>query len=847
MSEDFPALAGFQAGSLVAGYRLEAQVGAGGFAVVFRARDERLGRLVALKILAPTLAADATFRRRFIAESRAAAAVDDPHIIPVHEAGEASGVLFIAMRFVLGGDLRRVLDREGALPPGRAAEFISPVASALDAAHAAGLVHRDVKPANILVDARVGRPDHVYLSDFGVSKGAVSSASLTGTGQFLGTPDYSAPEQIQGRAVDGRTDQYALACVAYQLLTGEVPFERDQGMAVLLAHLSEPPPSLGSRRPDLPEAADLVMARALAKAPEERFGSCGAFADALREALDLAPYHPRGSASAPGHPHTQIVSPPPECPGSVPAAAGTAAVPAEPAAAATPSATATAAPPVTETVPSQAKSAPSQTGAEPDAGPAALPGDGDQRATPPPRDNHPRVAADGPGPGTGEPPTRTADLAAGPAGPQGPPAFSTASAGSTAPAGGTPVLPAGLTTRRDGTLPLVRRRRWRLAGLAAAVAAAAVAVPLLITVAQPNPGTAGPSTGPSSQRPSGRSSQQPIPPPTLAGVYSGSAYRFNGPNSITADGRHVWVLDGFDGQDGSVTELDARTGALTRTLSSADYGFKATFNDTAGIIDDGTHVWVGNQNSVTEISAGDGSFVRTLQVPASVNLHGWFTALVRAGIRLWAVTPDTCRPYCDSATHTGFYASVVEFNASDGSYVRAVTRNTLQTPLALASDGAHIWLVGSNVNGGGTAGTVTEFNADDGTELWSVPTTVHYDPQATTFDSLAYADGRLWMASGDTVIEYNASTGKLMQVLAGAQYKFDQALAIAVTGDKVLVVNAGANSVTEIDARTGRLLHTLSAASYHFDNPAGITVTGNHAWIINSPQRAPGSVVELTL
>jgi hypothetical protein len=205
LSEEFRAhLTGFGAGSLVAGYRLEAQVGAGGMATVFRARDERLGRLVALKILASALASDLEFRRRFIAESRAAAAVDDPHIIPVYEAGEADGVLFIAMRFVIGGDLRRVLAQEGALPPDRAAAFISPVASALDAAHAAGLVHRDVKPANILVDARRGRPDHVYLSDFGVSKGAVSSVSLTGTGQFLGTPTYSAPEQIQGWAVDGR-------------------------------------------------------------------------------------------------------------------------------------------------------------------------------------------------------------------------------------------------------------------------------------------------------------------------------------------------------------------------------------------------------------------------------------------------------------------------------------------------------------------------------------------------------------------------------------------------------------------------------------------------------------------
>ena len=245
MSEDFAVqLAGLRAGSLLAGYRLEARVGAGGMAVVFRARDERLGRLVALKVLAPGLATDPGFRRRFIAESRAAAAVDDPHIIPIYEAGEAGGALFIAMRFVGGGDLRGILDREGALPPGRAVQFISPVASALDAAHAVGLVHRDVKPANILVDARRDRPDHVYLSDFGVSKGAVSSVSLTGAGHFLGTPDYAAPEQIQGLAVDGRADQYALACVAFQLLAGVPPFGRDQGMAVLFAHLSEPPPSL---------------------------------------------------------------------------------------------------------------------------------------------------------------------------------------------------------------------------------------------------------------------------------------------------------------------------------------------------------------------------------------------------------------------------------------------------------------------------------------------------------------------------------------------------------------------------------------------------------------------------
>ena len=207
--------AGFSVGSQIAGYRLEEQIGQGGMAIVFRAQDERLQRQVALKILSPALAADEAFRQRFIRESRSAAAVDDPHIIPVFEAGEADGVLFLAMRYVPGGDVGTLLRRLGPLPGVRTAEIISAVASALDAAHAAGLVHRDVKPANMLVDSRPGRPDHVYLSDFGLTKGALSSAHLTETGHFLGTLDYCAPEQIQGGQVDARTDEYALACAAF--------------------------------------------------------------------------------------------------------------------------------------------------------------------------------------------------------------------------------------------------------------------------------------------------------------------------------------------------------------------------------------------------------------------------------------------------------------------------------------------------------------------------------------------------------------------------------------------------------------------------------------------------------
>jgi serine/threonine protein kinase len=287
-------LTGLVPGARVGGYLLERLVGVGGMAAVFRARDERLGRVVALKLLT----GDEVVRQRFAREARAVAAVDHPHIIPVYGAGEEGSVLFIAMRFVAGDDLRVLVRREGGLRARRATAFISPVASALDAAHSAGLVHRDVKPANMLVDVGPGRPEHVYLSDFGLARG-VASGGLTRAGQFLGTPDYASPEQISGRSVDGRADQYALACVAYTLLSGTVLFEREEPMATLYAHMSVPPPALTAVRPDLPAAVDEVLARGLAKAPEDRFGSCGDFADALRDALDVEPYDP----SRPGRPH----------------------------------------------------------------------------------------------------------------------------------------------------------------------------------------------------------------------------------------------------------------------------------------------------------------------------------------------------------------------------------------------------------------------------------------------------------------------------------------------------------------------------------------------------------------
>ncbi len=299
---------GFSAGSQVGRYVIEEQIGHGGMAAVFRARDEQLGRVVALKILAPALATDEAFRQRFVRESKAAAAVDDPHIIPLYEAGESHGALFIAMRYVPGGDVRSLLFREGPLSPDRVAAIVAPVASALDAAHANGLVHRDVKPANMLLDSAPGRPDHLYLSDFGLSKGVHGSVGLTGTGLFLGTVDYAAPEQINGHGVDGRTDQYALGCAAFEMLAGEPPFRRDHGMAVLAAHVTQAPPQLGVMRPGLPAALDAVFAKVLAKSPADRYATCGEFSDALRGALGLDRYDSGPRRVNQANPRTEVAN-----------------------------------------------------------------------------------------------------------------------------------------------------------------------------------------------------------------------------------------------------------------------------------------------------------------------------------------------------------------------------------------------------------------------------------------------------------------------------------------------------------------------------------------------------------
>ena len=281
-------------GTTIGGYRIESLIGRGGMSVVYLAEDLHLGRKVALKLLAPELAADEKFRERFVRESRLAASLEHPNIVTVYEARETDGLLYIAMRYVAGTDLKSLIVREGPLDPERTISIVSQAASALDTAHAEGLIHRDVKPGNVLITPRGGSlaTDRVYLSDFGLTKRATSDSGITATGQFVGTLDYAAPEQFEARALDGRADVYSLGCVLYECLTGEVPFPKENQAALVYAHLSSPPPKVTDRQPNLPSAIDPVVARAMAKRAQDRYPSAGDLAHAAADALGVQPVVP---------------------------------------------------------------------------------------------------------------------------------------------------------------------------------------------------------------------------------------------------------------------------------------------------------------------------------------------------------------------------------------------------------------------------------------------------------------------------------------------------------------------------------------------------------------------------
>ena len=268
-------------GDELAGYKIEAIAGRGGMGVVFRAEHLHLGRIVALKVLTADLAGNRSFRQRFVREAQTAARLDHPNIVPVFDAGEVDSLLYIAMKYIDGVDLGHVLDAEDRLTPQRTVDLLTDVADALDVSHGAGLVHRDVKPGNVLVDNV-----RSYLTDFGLTKRIASRTALTAAGRTVGTAAYLAPEQIRGQDVDARTDLYAFGCVLYECLTGDVPFTRDTDMAVLWAHLEQEPEPPSARISELPKSLDAVFASALAKRKEDRFSSCGELMKAVAEATN---------------------------------------------------------------------------------------------------------------------------------------------------------------------------------------------------------------------------------------------------------------------------------------------------------------------------------------------------------------------------------------------------------------------------------------------------------------------------------------------------------------------------------------------------------------------------------
>jgi outer membrane protein assembly factor BamB/serine/threonine protein kinase len=292
-------------GSRVGDYLIQRRLGQGGMGTVYLAREESQGRTVALKVLSDDLRDSPGFVQRFLQEAQTLRQVEHPNVIPVYSAGDAHGVLYIATRYVPGGDLAGVLARSGGrLPAGHVAEVIRQVADALDVAHGKWLVHRDVKPANILVDTRVQPYGHAYLSDFGLIRDIAATDRMTSAGVGMGTPAYCSPEQVAGRNMDGRADQYSLACVAFELLTGRVPYPGLSGPLAFAAHVTAPVPSAAMASPavHVPSAADQVLRQAMAKDPGHRYASCTQFASALGAALTSPGHAPAGAPWTPGVP-----------------------------------------------------------------------------------------------------------------------------------------------------------------------------------------------------------------------------------------------------------------------------------------------------------------------------------------------------------------------------------------------------------------------------------------------------------------------------------------------------------------------------------------------------------------
>src|SRR3954466_11055545 len=305
------------AGTEIGGYRIVNLLGQGGMGVVYLADNVRSGQRVALKLLTPDLARSSGFRERFTREAGYAGSLRHPNVLEVYDAGEQDGVLYIAMQYVEGQDLKALLSREGRLDARRTVGILGQAASALDAAPSTGLMHRDIKPGNVMIAA--GQPEHCCLTDFGLSKNpSADSIALTAQGEFVGTIDYTAPELVLGKDADSRLDVYSLGCLFYECLAGKLPFPKDRDVEVLYAHIQDPPPRVSAVRPDLPPALDDVVAKAMAKKPDDRFPTCSAFIDAARlivgEPPSAPPPPPPPPPGVPVPPAAAAAPPPPPPP-----------------------------------------------------------------------------------------------------------------------------------------------------------------------------------------------------------------------------------------------------------------------------------------------------------------------------------------------------------------------------------------------------------------------------------------------------------------------------------------------------------------------------------------------------
>jgi serine/threonine-protein kinase len=747
---------GLAVGARVGGYRLERPLGRGGMAAVYLARDERLDRLVALKIMAPALAADQEFRTRFIRESRAAAAVDHPHIIPVYEAGDADGLLFIAMRYVPGGDVGTIVRREGPLSLGRAAAVIAQVASALDAAHAAGLVHRDVKPANMLADSGPSRADHVYLSDFGLSKKILAaSAGLTGTGRFLGTLDYVAPEQIQGRPADGRTDQYGLACAAFDLLTGAPPFQREEAAALLYAHLSDPPPLVGSRRDDLPAGLDPVLARALAKAPADRYPSCQAFADAMLQALGTAPHRSPLAVSQPAADHPPIPAAPVggrPVP-SVAAAAGTARSPHAPA------------DPPTQDADIPAPAAAADTVAPaPQAAPALAPTAG-QRVPGPDAD---------PGPSARDDDQRRP--APGPA-----PQLLTATATAAAPRS------AGPSSSRT---PRSRGRLWLFATAATAVIAAGVTALTVSLSGGAGRQPTAPGTHPPASQPTSRPAASGPVTDSLAATLKNPKYQPIGGVAFGSGARTLAV--------GSI-DIHAAKGA-TYLWATATRSITATLTDPASkgvnsvaFAPNGTTLAVGDGNGRTYLwDTATGQITATLTGPG---VYGAYSV---------AFAPDGTTLAVGSINADGTAGATYLWDTATGTRTATLTDPASHSP-------------GANSVAFAPGGTTLAIGDEDGSiYLWDTATGTRTatltDPGSYGVFSVAFAPGGTTLAAGDGnghAYLWDTATDKLTATLTDPGSKGGSSVAFAPGGTTLAVGDANGH-IYLWDTATGQITATLT-------------------------------------